>query len=209
MVFVNSMSDLFHADVPEDFIVRVATVMMAANWHTYQVLTKRAERLRDMLSGPLSFAAKTAHIWWGVSVEDVHYGIPRIDHLRQTPAEMKFLSIEPLLEDIGLINLLGINWVIVGGESGRGARAMQEDWVDSLLRQCHAASVPFFFKQWGGVQKKKNGRTLHDQTHDEFPLVVRSPMPDRKTRTRIAGQLRAQFSKNEFPLEQIAFKAAV
>ena len=204
MVFVNSMSDLFHVDVPENFIVSVARVMMAANWHTYQVLTKRSERLREMLRGPLSFAAKTPHIWWGVSVEDVHYGIPRIDHLRQTPAEVKFLSIEPLLEDIGSINLLGINWVIVGGESGRGARPIQEDWVDSLLRQCQAAEVPFFFKQWGGVQKKKNGRTLHDQTHDEFPLVVRSAMPDRKTRTRIAGRLRAQFSKNEFALQQIA-----
>src|SRR6266851_2512279 len=117
MVFVNSMSDLFHPEIPDEYIVRVATVMLNANWHTYQILTKRSERLRDMLNGALGFAAKTRHIWWGVSVEDVRYGVPRIDHLRHTPAKMKFLSIEPLLENIGVINLLDINWVIVGGES--------------------------------------------------------------------------------------------
>ncbi len=155
MVFVNSMSDLFHADVPDDYIVRVATVMMAANWHTYQILTKRSERLRVMLNGTLRFAAESAHIWWGVSVEDIQYGVPRIDHLRQTSAKMKFLSIEPLLEDVGSINLLDIDWVIVGGESGTGARPIQESWVDSLLQQCRSADVPFFFKQWGGVQKRR------------------------------------------------------
>lgn len=136
MVFVNSMSDLFHDNVPDWFIIRAVTVMMAANWHTYQILTKRSERLRAMLGGPLRFASATRHIWWGVSVEDVSYGKPRIDDLREAPAGVRFLSIEPLLEDLGGVNLKEINWVIVGGESGRGARPMKEAWVQSLLAQC-------------------------------------------------------------------------
>jgi protein gp37 len=142
-------------DVPDDFIARVATVMMTANWHTYQVLTKRSDRLRKMLNGVLSFATYSRHIWWGVSVEDIRYGLPRIDHLRGTTAAVKFLSIEPLLEDLGLINLLNIDWVIVGGESGRGARPMQEAWVDNLFQQCHSANVPFFFKQWRCAKKEE------------------------------------------------------
>lgn len=193
MVFVNSMSDLFHADVPDDYIVRVATVMMTANWHTYQILTKRSERLRDMLNGALRFATESTHIWWGVSVEDTQYGVPRIDHLRQTSAKMKFLSIEPLLEDVGFINLLDIDWVIVGGESGRGARPIQESWVDSLLQQCRSADVPFFFKQWGGVQKKKNGRKLHGRTHNEFPQTSLGEIPDTKSRRSLAEKLQAKF----------------
>ena len=120
-IFVNSMSDLFQTDVPAEFIEQVARVMRMANWHTYQVLTKRADHLRDMLCGPLSFAANLDHIWWGVSVEDRKYGLPRIDALRESPASVRFLSVEPLLEDLGEIDLKGIDWVIVGGESGRGA----------------------------------------------------------------------------------------
>jgi protein gp37 len=209
MVFVNSMSDLFHADVPDDFIVRVATVMMSTNWHTYQILTKRSDRLREMLNGALGFATRSPHIWWGVSVEDIRYGLPRIEHLRNTPAQVKFLSIEPLLEDLGLINLLNIDWVIVGGESGRDARPMQEAWVDNLLQQCRSADVPFFFKQWGGVQKKKNGRRLHGRTHDEFPGTGMGPMPDAQDRRHLAEQLREQFLKNEIPQQKIAFSAAV
>jgi protein gp37 len=207
MVFVNSMSDLFHPGVPDNYIIRVATVMMTANWHTYQILTKRSERLRDMLNGVLRFATGTRHIWWGVSVEDTKYGTPRIDHLRGTAATVKFLSVEPLLEDLGLINLSNIDWVIVGGESGRGARPMEESWVNGILTQCRTANVPFFFKQWGGVQKKKNGRQLHGKTHDEFPRAIEAPMPDRNSRRDMASRLEAQFRENEFH-ERQASRAA-
>jgi protein gp37 len=192
MVFVNSMSDLFHLNVPDDFIVKVVTVMMQARWHTYQVLTKRAERLREMLEGKLRFAI-SPHIWWGVSVEDKKHGKPRIEHLRASPASVKFLSIEPLLEDLESLNLSGIDWVIVGGESGPGARPMLEAWVISLLRQCQEADVPFFFKQWGGVQKKKNGRELRGRTYDEFPKTVSYPIPDRNWRQNEAAILDAIF----------------
>jgi protein gp37 len=169
MIFVNSMSDLFHQDVPDDYIVSVARVMAAANWHTYQVLTKRADRLRNLLKGKLRFAAELNHIWWGVSVENRQHGLPRIDLLRQAPAKIRFLSVEPLLEDLGLVNLEGINWVIVGGESGPGARPMNADWVRSLRAQCSAADVAFFFKQWGGVRKSETGRSLDGRTYSEFP----------------------------------------
>jgi len=168
-VFVNSMSDLFHDDVPDDYVMAVTKVMECANWHTFQVLTKRSERLRDLLNGKLCRAARLDHIWWGVSVEDRQHGVPRIDHLRDTPARIRFLSIEPLLENLGIINLDGINWVIVGGESGSGARRMEKEWVLSLLEQSRAARIPFFFKQWGGRQKKRTGRQLDGRTYDEFP----------------------------------------
>ena len=158
-IFVNSMSDLFHEDVPDAYIEQVVRVMQMANWHTYQVLTKRADRMRDMLSGPLAFAAQAEHIWWGVSVEDRKYGLPRIDALRETPAAMRFLSIEPLLEDLGEIDLEGIDWVIVGGESGAGAQADGEGVGAEHPEQCEAAKVPFFFKQWGGVRKSEAGRS--------------------------------------------------
>src|SRR5262249_46380178 len=137
--------------------------------HTYQVLTKRASRMRGMLAGPLAYAAQDDHIWWGVSVEDKKYGLPRLAALRSTPAAMRFLSIEPLLEDLGRIPLDGIDWAIVGGESGAGARPMETAWVLSLLRQCRSAGVPFFFKQWGGVRKAKAGRILNGRTYDEMP----------------------------------------
>jgi len=179
LVFVNSMSDLFQEGVPDEYTEAVSQVMAMANWHTYQVLTKRSERLRDLLSGRLRFAAERENIWWGVSVEDRKYGLPRIEHLRQSPATVRFLSIEPLLEDIGTINLSGISWVIVGGESGPGARPMKKEWVVSIRRQCEAYHVPFFFKQWGGVRKKKNGRKLEGRTYDEYPLRVVTSVPDR------------------------------
>jgi protein gp37 len=168
-IFVNSMSDLFHKDVPDGYVERVARVMEMANWHTYQVLTKRAERMRDLLQTRLSFAAGLPHIWWGVSVENRQHGVPRIDVLRQAPAAVRFLSIEPLLEDLGKINLEGIDWVIVGGESGLRARPMEKSWVLSIREQCRAADVPFFFKQWGGVRKAETGRNLDGQTYDEMP----------------------------------------
>lgn len=181
-VFVNSMSDLFQDGVPDEYVEQVVRVMGMANWHTYQVLTKRAERMRQMLSGPLAFAAQDRNIWWGVSVEDRKYGLPRLAALRDTPAAMKFLSIEPLLEDLGELDLTGIDWVIVGGESGAGARPMDKDWVVSLRKQCQAAGVPFFFKQWGGVRKSEAGRILDGRTYDYMPdrhCAASLPRPER------------------------------
>lgn len=171
-IFVNSMSDLFHEDVPEEFIVRVTDVMMRADWHVFQVLTKRAARMRALLRSSLAGGASQPHIWWGVSVEDRKHGVPRIAELQESPAQVRFLSVEPLLEDLGELDLRGISWVIVGGESGPGARPMKKDWVLSLLGQCRAAGVPFFFKQWGGTQKKKAGRELDGRTWDEMPAAA-------------------------------------
>jgi protein gp37 len=170
-IFVNSMSDLFHPEVPDDYIVSVAEVMMQANWHTFQVLTKRSERMTELLNTKLAFASSSGHIWWGVSVENQKDGKPRIDHLRNARAKVRFLSIEPLLEELGSLNLGGISWVIVGGESGAGARPMNSDWVKRIKDQCRASGVAFFFKQWGGVRKKEAGRLLDGVTYDELPIL--------------------------------------
>jgi protein gp37 len=169
MVFVNSMSDLFHEDVADEYIERVCRVMVEASRHTFQVLTKRSERLRQLLGSRLSFAAREPHIWFGVSVENRRHGLPRIDHLRESPAGLRMLSVEPLLEDLGELDLSGIGWVILGGESGPKARPLHIDWVRSVRDQCLAAGVPFFFKQWGGVRKNKAGRELDGRTHDDVP----------------------------------------
>lgn len=169
LVFVNSMSDLFHESVPDSYIAAVARVMVEASRHTYQILTKRSQRLRTLLNSTLSFAASQQHIWWGVSVEDKRHGLPRIEDLRAASAAVRFLSIEPLLEDIGTLNLSGIHWVIVGGESGPGARPMKKDWVISIRDQCYDSGIPFFFKQWGGVRKSATGRKLAGRTYDELP----------------------------------------
>jgi protein gp37 len=178
MIFVNSMSDLFHEKVSDDYIVSVARVMTATNWHTYQVLTKRADRLQKLLKGKLGFAAKQQHIWWGVSVENQKHGIPWIDLLRKSPAQIRFLSVEPLLENLGPINLDGVNWVIVGGESRPGARPMDVSWVRNIHAQCRRSKVAFFFKQWGGVRKSEAGRELDGQTYDEFPKRKEVPVPN-------------------------------
>lgn len=182
MVFVNSMSDLFHDEVPDDYIVLVAKVMAATNWNTYQVLTKRSERLRDLLQSKLAFAASMDHIWWGVSVENRRHGLPRIGHLREADPAMAFLSVEPLLEDLGEFDLSGIDWVIVGGESGHGARPMREEWVEGIRQLCERAGVPFFFKQWGGVRKSVAGRELNGRTYDHHPVVSSRSVPDSATR---------------------------
>jgi protein gp37 len=166
VIFVNSMSDLFHKDVPLSFISRVFDVMNRARWHRYQVLTKRSERLLK-LSSSLQWGP---HIWMGVSVENADY-ISRIDDLRQTGSRVKFLSLEPLLGPLPHLDLKGIDWVIVGGESGPGARPMSKNWVLDIRDQCIRASVAFFFKQWGGVNKKKAGRLLEDRTWDEMPSL--------------------------------------
>jgi len=172
------MSDLFHADVPDRYIELVARVMVEARWHTFQVLTKRSERLRDLLASTIGFAADAEHIWWGVSVENRKHGFPRIQHLRESPARVRFLSVEPLLEDLGEIGLGGIHWMIVGGESGHGARPMLKEWVIDIQRQCTSAKVPFFFKQWGGIRKKAAGRALDGRTYDDLPRrVVSSELP--------------------------------
>jgi protein gp37 len=176
MIFVNSMSDLFHDQVPDDYIVAVARVMAAAKWHTYQVLTKRSERLRDLLNSKLSFAARQRHIWWGVSVEDKKYGVPRIAHLQSADASIRFLSVEPLLEHVGQLDLTHIDWMIVGGESGAGARPLRKEWVLALRDQCKRSRVAFFFKQWGGVRKSKAGRHLEGRTYDEYPPRTQHPV---------------------------------
>jgi protein gp37 len=168
-IFVNSMSDLFHEDIPTEYIARVGRVMQDASWHTYQILTKRHDRLRELLLTELNWMSALRQVWFGVSVEDREHGLPRLESLQRTPASIRFLSIEPLLEDLGPIDLGKIDWVIVGGESGHGARPMKEDWVRSILEQCEVAGVPFFFKQWGGVQKKRAGRHLKGRTYDDIP----------------------------------------
>lgn len=170
-VFVNSMSDLFHERVPDNYIQAVVEIIVQANWHTFQVLTKRAARMKELLRSNLRFATTKSHIWWGTSVEDKTYGVPRIELLRSAPASVRFLSIEPLLEDLGALDFSGIHWVIVGGESGPGSRPMKRDWVISIRRQCRQQNVPFFFKQWGGVRKSQAGRTLDGRTYDEMPTV--------------------------------------
>jgi protein gp37 len=164
IIFVNSMSDLFHEEVPLDFIVKVFETMKAARQHTFQVLTKRADRLAqvaDRLEWP-------ENVWMGVSVESQAY-LSRIDLLRTVPAHVRFLSLEPLLEGLPDLDLRGMKWVIVGGESGPGARPIKEEWVRDIQANCVASGVPFFFKQWGGVQKKAAGRALDGRTYDEMP----------------------------------------
>jgi protein gp37 len=184
-VFVNSMSDLFHEGVPDDYIAQVCDVMLAADWHTFQILTKRPQRMARLLQGPLKSAAKAAHILWGVSVEDRKHGVPRIATLRAARPTNMFLSVEPLLEDLGPIDLSGVNWVIVGGESGHGARPMEAEWVRSIRDQCLDSGVPFFFKQWGGTRKKEAGRTLDGRLHDEFPVIPTGPTPTREERRKL------------------------
>lgn len=168
-IFVNSMSDLFHAEVPEPYIQRVFDVMRRASWHQFQVLTKRAERLAELTSR----LEWPPNVWMGVSVENAKY-CTRIDYLRRTGAAVKFLSIEPLIAPLPHLDLHGIDWVIVGGESGPGARPMNPDWVREIRDQCAEQRVPFFFKQWGGVQKKRNGRVLDGRVYDELPGGLRS-----------------------------------
>jgi protein gp37 len=183
-VFVNSMSDLFQNRVPDTFIAKVLGVMRIADWHVYQVLTKRAGRMRRVISRQHRDLECLNHIWLGVSVEDRRFGLPRIEELRQTPAALRFLSIEPLLEDLGELDLTGIDWVIVGGESGPGARPMRKTWVRSIRRQCRSHAVPFFFKQWGGVQKSRNGRELDGRHYDELPEACQLVVPQREERKR-------------------------
>ncbi len=164
-IFVNSMSDLFHPSVPSEYILQVFGVMLRADWHEYQILTKRSERLSQFDSHPIW----APHIWMGVSIETQEYAF-RADHLRKTKAAVKFLSVEPLLGPISKLNLKGLDWVIVGGESGPHARTMKPEWVREIRDCCVRDSVPFFFKQWGGVFKSKTGRLLDGRTWDQMPM---------------------------------------
>lgn len=164
IIFVNSMSDLFHEDVPLDFILSVFDVMQKANWHRYQILTKRSERMLSL--DPL--LPWKPHIWMGVTVERQDYAF-RIDHLRKTRSYLKFLSMEPLLGPMEGLNLDSIGWIIVGGESGYKARPIDPSWVIGIRDQCLAAKVPFFFKQWGGVHRKRNGRKLEGHIWNQLP----------------------------------------
>lgn len=166
IVFVNSMSDLFHEDVPFAYIRRVFETMRDCPRHTFQVLTKRSERLMQ-LAPELPWPS---NVWMGVSVEHGRM-LDRANHLLATPAKIRFLSLEPLIGPIDNLSLNGVHWVIVGGESGPGARPMRKEWVESILRQCRASCVPFFFKQWGGVRKDMTGRELHGRTYDEMPAL--------------------------------------
>jgi protein gp37 len=166
LIFVNSMSDLFQEDVPENFIRAVFATMKACPQHTFQVLTKRSERLRE-LGATLPWPS---NVWMGVSVEDARV-IDRITDLAAVPAQVRFLSCEPLIGPLDNLPLEGIHWVIVGGESGPAARPMRREWVDAIHWQCARRNVPFFFKQWGGVRKDMTGRELHGRTYDEMPLV--------------------------------------
>lgn len=169
MIFVNSMSDLFHKNVPTQFILDIFGIMEQASWHTFQILTKRSGRL-SQLDHRLAWPP---NVWMGVTVETARF-YSRIDDLRKTSAATKFLSLEPLLGPLPDMDLTGIDWVIVGGESGPGARPMLEEWVLDIKDQCSEAKVPFFFKQWGGIRKKEAGRTLQGCTWDELPLVTGS-----------------------------------
>lgn len=173
--FVNSMSDLFHEKIPSSYIKSVFDVIENSPWHTYQILTKRADRMADIMQN----INIPPNAWMGVTVENIKHGLPRIDLLRKVNSPVRFLSIEPLLEDLGTIDLNGVHWVIVGGESGPKARPMKAKWVNNIKKQCKESHVPFFFKQWGGWgadgvirPKKQNGRLLHGKTWDGKPEVL-------------------------------------
>jgi len=166
MIFVNSMSDIFHEDAPTEFIKSIFDVMAKAHWHIFQVLTKRSDRLLE-IADDLKWES---NIWMGVTVESAEYAY-RIEHLRKSPAKVKLLSLEPLVGPLNGLNLDGINWVIVGGESGPKARIMRKEWVLNIKEQCERVNIPFFFKQWGGTNKKKSGRLLGGRTWDEMPVA--------------------------------------
>lgn len=186
MVFVNSMSDIFHDDVPEAFIQRIFSTMRRATWHTFQVLTKRAERL-EKLGCRLDWPP---NVWMGVTVESPKY-LYRLERLRKTPAHIRFISFEPLLESLGEINLDKIHWAIVGGESGPKARPIDEAWVIDIRDRCRSAGVPFFFKQWGGTNKKKAGRLLDGRTWDEIPYASFLTIP--KSHERLMASDRERY----------------
>ncbi len=165
MIFVNSMSDIFHEDVPDDYILKIFEIMDQASWHIFQVLTKRPERLKSLKDK----IVWTDNIWMGTTIESNKY-INRVDFIKNTNAKIKFISFEPLLSSVKDVDLSGIDWVIVGGESGSGARIIKKEWVYEIRDKCEELNIPFFFKQWGGTNKKKNGRLLDGKIYDKIPL---------------------------------------
>lgn len=169
LIFVNSMSDLFHKDVPEEFIFRVWGIMDRADWHTYQILTKRPERMLEVVS---KIKKVLPNVWLGTSVENRDV-VDRIDILRKVPAKVRFISFEPLLDSVGKINLEGIHWAIVGGESGQNHRPIKKEWILEILKQCQEQNVAFFFKQWGGITHKSGGNILNGRTYEEYPYYLR------------------------------------
>lgn len=185
MIFVNSMSDLFHPSVTDEYLRKVGQVMRTADWHIYQVLTKRPERMRSALLSVLKEEAAEEQIWWGVSVEDRKHGLPRVKVLRECPAFVRFLSVEPILEDLGDFDLDGIDWVIAGGESGPRSRPVMREWVVRLRDQCKEAGVPFFFKQWGGIRKHLTGHELDGKVYQAFPPHRKNPVPALKSRMEL------------------------
>lgn len=191
-IFVNSMSDLFHKDIPTDYIADVARIMAATPWHTYQVLTKRHQRMKHLLTGELAWAAALPNVWWGVTVENRHQGLPRIDYLRDVPTNNRFLSVEPLLEALGTIDLSGIGWVIVGGETGGGARPMDIEWARSVRDQTVAAGIPLFYKQQGG-SGKKSSKTLDGRTWNEMPAHATAPVASRAERMAMMQVIRDRY----------------
>jgi protein gp37 len=184
LIFVNSMSDLFHKEVPRDHIAKVFDTMERADWHIYQVLTKRSTLLMKFLNDRYKVRPPPSHVWFGVSVED-QQATSRVVHLRKANASVRFLSIEPLIAPIGPLNLEGVDWVIVGGESGPRARRMDPRWVIDIRNQCVAAQVPFFFKQWGGRSPKSGGRLLEGKEWNQFP-VIQAPAA-MSLRTRVSA----------------------
>jgi len=175
------MSDLFHEEIPDAFIAEVFEVMRLADWHVFQVVTKRVKRMKKLVARR---GDVLEHVWLGASVEDRRHGLPRIEALREIPAAVRFLALEPLLEDLGEIDLRGIDWVLVGGETGWGARPMPAQWVRSVRRQCSQAGVPFYFKEWGGVARDEDDRKLDGREHDWVPAVAEPTVPARGERMR-------------------------
>lgn len=202
-IFVDSVWDAFHVAIPLPYLVTVADVMQMANWHLFQVLTKRADRLRSLLSTPLANAAQAPNILWGVTVEN-RDALRRLDDLRVTPAKWRFVSFEPLLEDLGKVDLRGVHWIIVGGESGPKARPFRKEWAQSLRKQAAEADVPFFFKQWGGLSPKKKGCLLDGRQYKEEPLVQTAPVPRRIDRMQMIAEVESRLGLRQTGTLKIA-----
>jgi len=191
-MFVTGTPDLFHDEIPDRFIVAAFEVMAGANWHAYHVLTQHPERMRTMLKADLDFATELPHIWWGVTVENKRHGLPRLDCLQKCDASMRFLSCEPLLEDLGTVCFESINWVIAGGDSVPGARPVRKEWIVSLRNQCISAHIPFYFKQWGGFPNGKLGGELDGKEYRGFPPMLDLRTPSLVRRRQIEAELHKQ-----------------
>lgn len=194
--FVSSASDLFHEEAPDGYIEDVCRVMQAASWHIFVVLTKRSQRMRDLLNTQMQWAAQLRNVWWGVTAEDRKSGLPRLQDLRETQASMRWVSLEPLLEDMGQLDLSYLSWVVCGGESGPDSRDMQENWVRSIRDQCMEARVPFLFKQFGGVRRRKRGCELDGKRHENYPPEIRTSTPSESIRQELWREFEAEFDQN-------------